>query len=111
MNILVVLGILVVFGLLGFRRANLFVWAIAWWVGCYVFFRFGFTAPIPVSVDLDLHGHRLDRDPGIRLLEPGASRRSLPPARPTHDGEAVRPLLVATVVAIPALAAANVYGR
>ena len=50
MNILVVLAILVVFGLLGFRRANLFTWAIAWWVGSYVFFRFGFAAPIPTSV-------------------------------------------------------------
>ena len=50
MNIPVVLAILVVFGLLGFRRANLFLWALALWVGCYVFFRFGFTAPIPASV-------------------------------------------------------------
>ena len=50
MNIPVVLGILVVFGLLRFRRANLFMWAIAWWVGAYVFFRFGFAAPIPASV-------------------------------------------------------------
>ena len=50
MNILVVLGVLVVFGLLRFRRANLLVWALAWWVGCYILFRFGFTAPIPKSV-------------------------------------------------------------
>ncbi len=73
MNIPVVLGILVVFGLLGFRRANLFTWAIAWWVGCYVLFRFGFTAPIPDVRHLDLHGNRLARDPGVRFLEPGAS--------------------------------------
>ena len=50
MNIPVVLAILVVFGLLGFRKANLFILAIAWWVGAYVFFRFGFAAPIPSSV-------------------------------------------------------------
>ena len=50
MNIPVVLGILVAFGFLGFRKANLFTWALAWWVGCYVLFRFGFTAPIPASV-------------------------------------------------------------
>ena len=73
MNILVVLAILVVFGLLGFRKANLFTWAIAWWVGAYVLFRFGFTAPIPIVRHLDLHGHRLARDPGVRVVEPGAS--------------------------------------
>ena len=37
----------------------------------------------------DLHGNRLARDPGVRVLQPGAPRRSLPPARPVHDGEAV----------------------
>ena len=45
-----VLGLLVVFGILRFRQANLFTWAIAWWLGAYVLFRFGFTAPIPASV-------------------------------------------------------------
>ena len=50
MNILVVLAILVVFGLLALPRANLFTWALAWWVGAYVLFRFGFAAPIPSSV-------------------------------------------------------------
>ena len=38
---------------------------------------------------LDLHGNRLARDPGVRVLQPGAPRGSLPPARPVHDGEAV----------------------
>ena len=32
------------------RRANLLVWAVAWWIGCYVLLRFGFAAPIPSSV-------------------------------------------------------------
>ena len=50
MNILVVLAVVAVFGLLRFRRANLLVWAVAWWVGIYVLLRFGFTAPIPASV-------------------------------------------------------------
>jgi mono/diheme cytochrome c family protein len=109
MNILVVLGVLVVFGLLRFRRANLLVWAVAWWVGCYVLFRFGFTAPIPKSVISIYMGivsiailafvsssqHRRDEvsRPLIRLI--------------TEKRYAL--LLVATVVALPALAAANVY--
>ena len=50
MKIFVVLAVALVFGLLRFRRVNLLVWAIAWWVGIYVLLRWGFTAPIPSSV-------------------------------------------------------------
>ena len=50
MNILVVVAVLVVFGILHFRRAGLLLWAGAWLVGTYVFLRFGFTVPIPASV-------------------------------------------------------------
>ena len=46
MNIPVVLGILAVFGFLRFRRANLFMWAIAWWLGC--------LRPVPIWI------HRAD---------------------------------------------------
>ena len=50
MKILVVLAVAAAFGLLRFRRANLLMWAGAWWVGIYVLLRFGFTVPIPASV-------------------------------------------------------------
>ncbi len=50
MNIPVVLAVVAAFGILRLRRANLLLWAGAWWVGSYVLFRFGFTAPIPASV-------------------------------------------------------------
>ena len=33
MNILVVIAVLAVFGLLRFRKINLLVWALAWWIG------------------------------------------------------------------------------
>ena len=78
MNILVVLAVAAVFGLLRFRRANLLAWAVAWWVGIYVLLRFGFTAPIPASIVVALHGNRLDRDPGVRVLQPGAPRARSP---------------------------------
>ena len=45
MKIFVVLAVAVVFALLRFRRANLLLWALAWWVGIYIVLRFGFTAP------------------------------------------------------------------
>ena len=50
MKIPIVLAVAVVFALLRFLRANLLMWAAAWWAGIYVILRFGFVAPIPSSV-------------------------------------------------------------
>ena len=109
MNILVVLAVAAVFGLLRFRRANLLMWAGAWWVGIYVLLRFGFTAPIPSSV--------ISIYMGIVSLAILAYVSSSEERREEVSGPLVRfmtekrytALLGATVVAIPALAAANVY--
>ena len=109
MNLLVVGAILVVFALLLFRRANLLVWAIAWWIACYVALRFGFTAPIPASV--------ISIYMGIISLAILAYVSSSQPRREEVSRPLVRfmterrfmPLLLLTVVALPALAAANVY--
>ena len=109
MNILVVLAVVAVFGLLRFRRANLLMWAVAWWVGIYVLLRFGFTAPIPASV-VSLYM-------GIVSIAILAYLSSSQERREEVSGPLVRfmtekrytALLGATVVAIPALAAANVY--
>ena len=111
MNIPVILALAVAFGLLRFRRANLLIWAGAWWVGIYLLFRFGFTAPIPASV-ITLYM-------GIVTIAILAYVSSSEERREEVSGPLLRfmtdkrytVLLVATVVAIPALAAANVYVR
>jgi len=111
MNILVVAAVAVVFGLLHFRRANLLLWAGAWWVGSYVLLRFGFTAPIPSSV-ISLYM-------GIISIAILAYVSSSEERREEVAGPLVRfmtdkrytALLAAAVLAIPALAAANVYVR
>jgi mono/diheme cytochrome c family protein len=109
MNILVVLAVVAVFALLRFRRANLLMWAVAWGGGIYVLLRFGFTAPIPASV-VSLYMGIVS----IAILAYVSSSQE-------RRDEVFRPLirfmtekrytalLGATVVAIPALAAANVY--
>src|SRR5918994_5632736 len=102
MNILVVLGVLIVFGLLRFRRANLLVWAIAWWVGCYVLFRFGFSAPIPKSV-ISIYMGIVSL--AILAFVSSSQQRRDEVSRPlirliTEKRYAL--LLVATVVALPA---------
>jgi len=109
MNILVVLAVAVVFGLLRFRRTNLLTWALAWWAGIYVLIRFGFAAPIPSSV--------VTIYMGIVTIAILAYVTSSDERREEISGPLVRfmtdkrytTLLGATVVAIPALAAANVY--
>jgi mono/diheme cytochrome c family protein len=109
MNMVIVLPVLVVFALLRWRRATLLVWAITWWVGCYVVFRFGFTAPIPSSV--------ISIYMGIISLAILAFISSSQQRRDEVSGPLVRlmtekrftPLLIAAIIALPALAAANVY--
>ena len=109
MKILVVLGVLVVFGLLRLRRAGILLWAFAWWVGCYVLLRWGFTAPIPSSV--------ISIYMGIITIAILAYVSSSEERREGAAGPLVRfmterryaVLLAVAVVAIPALAAANVY--
>ena len=109
MKILVVLAVAVVFALLRFRRTGLLLWAVAWWIGIYVLLRFGFTAPIPSSV-IFLYM-------GIITIAILAYVSSSDDRREEVSGPLIRfmtekrytPLLAATVIGIPALAAANVY--
>jgi mono/diheme cytochrome c family protein len=111
MNILVVLAVLAVFGLLRFRRAGLLPWAVASWVGIYVLLRFGFATPIPASV-IALYM-------GIVSIGVVAYITSSEARRQEIAGPLVRfmtekrytAMLAATVVALPALAAASVYAR
>jgi len=111
MNLLVVLAVAAVFGLLRVRRANLLLWAVASWVGIYVFLRYGFTAPIPASV-VSLYMGIVSI--AILAYVSSSQERREEVSRPlvrlmTEKRYTV--LLAAAVVAIPALAAANVYIR
>jgi hypothetical protein len=109
MNILVVLALAVAFALLRFRRANLLLWAGAWWVGIYVLLRFGFTAPIPASV-ISLYMGIVSI--AILTYVSSSEERREEVSRPLvrfMTEKRYTPLLVSAVIAIPALAAANVY--
>jgi mono/diheme cytochrome c family protein len=109
MKILVVLAVLAVFAILRFLKVRLLMWALAWWVGIYILLRFGFSAPIPASV-ISLYM-------GIVTIAILAYLSSSQDRRDEVSGPLVRlmtekkyaPLLGLTVIALPALAAANVY--
>ena len=109
MKILVVLAVLAVFGVLRYLRANLLVWAGAWWIGIYVLLRFGFIAPIPSSVVTIYMG--IVSVAMLAYMSSSRERReeiSRPLVRFMTEKRYTVPL-VATVILIPALAAANVY--
>ncbi len=109
MNILVVLAVAVVFGFLRFRRTNLLTWAIACWVGIYIVLRFGFRAPIPSSVISIYMG--ISSIAILAYMSSSQARRdeiSRPLVRFITDPRYTA-FLIATVIALPALAAANVY--
>jgi mono/diheme cytochrome c family protein len=109
MKLLIVLAVIVAFALLRFRRANLLAWAVAWWLGIYVILRFGFTAPIPASVVTLYMG--IISIAILAYVSSSESRRD-EIARPLvrlMTEKRYSMLLAATIVAIPALAAANVY--
>lgn len=109
MKIPVVLAVLAVFGLLRFRRVNLLTWALAWWAGIYVLLRFGFTAPIPSSVVTIYMG--IATISILAYVSSSQERRdeaSWPLIRFITDRR-YTPFLAAAVVAVPALAAANIY--
>jgi hypothetical protein len=111
MKIPVLLAVLVVFGLLRFRRTNLLMWAGAWWGGIYVLLRWGFTAPIPASV-VSLYMGIISL--GILAYMSSSQERREEVSRPLirlMTEKRYTALLAAVVVAIPALAAANVYVR
>lgn len=111
MKLPVVLVVLAVFAILRFTRASLLLWAGAWWIGSYVLLRFGFSAPIPSSV-VSLYM-------GIISIAILAYVSSSEERRNEISGPLVRfiterrytALLVLTAIALPALAAANVYVR
>ncbi len=109
MNILVLLALAAVFALLYFRRASLLLWAVAWWIGIYVFLRFGFTIPIPSSVIALYMG--IVTIAILAYVSSSEERREEvagPLIRLMTDKRYTR-LLVAAVILIPTLAAANVY--
>ena len=109
MKLGILLAVLAVFGFLRFRRTGLLLWAGAWWAGIYVLLRFGFTAPIPSSVVSLYMG--IVSIAILAYVSSSDGRReeiSRPLIRFVTE-KRYAALLALTVVAIPALAAANVY--
>lgn len=111
MKIPIVLALLAVLVFLRWRKANLLTWALFWWAGFYTAVRFGFIVPIPASVILLYMG--IVTLAIAAYVSSSRERRAdfVAPLLRLITEPKLKPLLVAVVVAIPALAAANVYLR
>lgn len=111
MKLLVILPILLVFGLLRYRNANLLTWALAFWLGFFIAIRFGFSVPIPSSV--------VTMYMGIATLALIAYVTSSAERRQAISGPIIdlivtdtrRLVLAVVVLALPTLAAAAVWMR
>lgn len=109
MKILVVLAVLAVLGFLRWRKVGLFAWTLAWWGGLFVLIRFGFKVPIPASaVGIYMGIITL----AILAYVSSSNERRAEVTRPLIQlmtEKRYAPILLAVVVALPAVAAANVY--
>jgi mono/diheme cytochrome c family protein len=109
MNLLVLLPVGVVFMLLAWRRVGLITWALAWVAGLFVLFHFGFTVPIPASVQwiymsivsLALVAYVTSSDARREAVARPLVRLIVEPR--------LRPLLILLVVLTPGVAAGNVW--
>jgi len=111
MKIPVIVALLAVMALLRWRRAGLFAWVLAWWAGFYVAVRFGFTVPIPSSVVAMYMGIvSLSLFSYVTSSRERREEFTAPLLRLVTEPR-LKPLLIALAVALPALAAANVYFR
>jgi mono/diheme cytochrome c family protein len=105
----VVLGVVVVFVVLRLRRARSLTWTLACWAGIYALVRFGLQTPIPFSVVQIYMG--ITTLALAAYVSSSATRRAefmAPLVALVHEPR-LRPLLGATLVLLPALAAGNVF--
>ncbi len=108
-NLPVLLALAAVAGVLVWRRANTLIWLLFSWGALWAFFKFGFTVPIPQSVATIYLGITT-----LALLCYASSSRerlaevASPIVRLIREPRYRLPL-AALLVALPALAAYNVY--
>jgi mono/diheme cytochrome c family protein len=109
MKIPVVIALVALIALLRWRKASLFTWVLAFWVGFYVAIAHGFTVPIPSSVIMIYMGIATA---AVLAYVTSSQERRAEFARPlvrVMTEPKLTPLLAAFVIGLPALAAANVY--
>ncbi len=107
----VVLVLAAVGGLLAWRRANTLTWLLFSWVALWAFFKFGFTVPIPQSVTTIYVGIATLAIVCYASSSEERLRETVAPIRRLILDPRYRLGLAGVLVALPALAAFNVYAE
>lgn len=105
----VVIAVVALFVVLRLRRAGTFAWTLACLAGVYAFIRFGFATPIPVSV-VQLYMGITALSLAAYVSSSATRRREfVAPLVALVNEPRLRPLLGATLVLLPALAAGSAF--
>jgi hypothetical protein len=110
-NLLVVIPVVVVLAVLRFLRVGLLAWVAAWWLALLVVFKWGFAPPIPQSAVTMYMGIATASLLAYALSSRERARAFSKPLLRLVVERRLTPWLGVTLVAIPALAAFDVYRR
>jgi hypothetical protein len=105
----VVIPVVVAFIALAVFHARAFTWVLANTIGIYVFLRYGFTVPIPMSVILIYMGITVVALGAYVSSSTSRTREFLAPVDSLVNEPKLRPLLLLLLLLFPALAAGNAY--
>lgn len=109
MKLAILLPIVLVMLALRWLRPKMLAWLAVWWLGIFIFLRWGFTTPIPISVIKLYMGIVTGSLIAYVLADRGRVREVVEPLTAFIVERRFRPLLAATILAIPALVAFQIY--
>lgn len=109
MNWMVIFPILAALLILRWRKANMLVWFAAWWLGSFLFVRYGFTVPVPVSVIKLYMGIITGSLIAYVLTDRQRIAEVIDPLVAFMTERRYAALLAVTIVALPALFAWQIY--
>ena len=111
MNLLVIAGCLALLAVGKVLKFRTLGWAFVWWIALYVFVNYGFKVPVPASVAGIYMGIVLLALFSFVTASKERSEEFFTPIKQLVNDPAKRPILALVVLAVPALAAVNVYAK
>lgn len=109
MNWLVILPIVALLLFLRWRKASMLTWLAAWWIGSFVFVRYGFEVPVPLSVVKLYMGIISGSLTAFVLTDQDRIEQVRGPLAAFMTERRFAPVLGLTMLAIPALYAWSIY--
>jgi len=111
MNFLVIAGCVVFLGLLRLRNPGTLAWAFAWWIALYVFVQYGFDVPVPGSVASIYMAIVTCSIAAYVTSSKGRLEGFTGPIVRLATDPSKKLLLLLVLVAVPSIAALNVWAK